>query len=215
MTLIGWSEYRRYAIRTCLAYNNMCHVLSSQALSGHNGYLSSCSFLDEGRILTASGDATCNLWDIEKGRPSAIFRDHSADVMSLAVCKTDPNLFVSGSCDSLALVRQIMSLNPILVWAYVNISNLPMCALFQIWDIRTSQSVLTLRGHTSDLNAVTFFPGGGAIGTGSDDHTCRIFDMRCVNELAVFGNDKIISSVTSGEFCLTSFQYIHLVLTLS
>ena len=56
-------------------------------------------------MLTSSGDATCNLWDTEQGRPVRIFRDHGADVMSVSVSKTDPNIFVSGSCDALALVR--------------------------------------------------------------------------------------------------------------
>jgi WD40 repeat protein len=130
------------------------------------------------------------------------------------VCKTDPNLFVSGSCDSLALVIHffldvclhfitVLCLNHHILLRVTQfaISNSLLCPMFnlQVWDIRTGQSVLTFRGHTSDLNAVTFFPGGGAVGTGSDDHTCRIFDMRCVNELALFGNDKIISSVTSGK----------------
>ncbi|CAE7538724.1 GB-1, partial [Symbiodinium microadriaticum] len=144
----------------------------SQELSGHLGYLSSCTFLGEGQILTASGDSTCNLWDIEKGRPVSIFRDHSADVMSVSVSNHDPHMFVSGSCDALALV----------------------------WDIRSGQSVMTFRGHSSDINAVAFFPDGRAVGTGSDDHSCRIFDMRCVNELAVLGGDKIISGITSVSF---------------
>jgi guanine nucleotide-binding protein G(I)/G(S)/G(T) subunit beta-1 len=52
-------------------------------LSGHDGYLSSCKFLEPGRMLTSSGDSTCALWDISegKGRKLQTFSDHSADVM--------------------------------------------------------------------------------------------------------------------------------------
>jgi guanine nucleotide-binding protein G(I)/G(S)/G(T) subunit beta-1 len=72
----------------------------AQELSGHQGYLSSCCFIDRNNILTASGDSTCNLWDIERGRPIRIFREHTADVMSVCVSKADPNIFASGSCDT-------------------------------------------------------------------------------------------------------------------
>ena len=57
---------------------------------------------------------------------------------------------------------------------------------------------MTFRGHTSDINTVEFFPDGHAVGTGSDDHSCRLFDMRCANELALFRADKILSGITSG-----------------
>lgn len=72
----------------------------AQELTGHHGYLSSCCFIDQRNILTASGDSTCNLWDIERGRPIRIFRGHSADVMSVCASKADPNIFASGSCDT-------------------------------------------------------------------------------------------------------------------
>ncbi len=78
--------------------------IMSKELCGHNGYLSSCSFIDENSILTASGDSTCHLWDVERGRPNRIFKEHSADVMSVSVSKIDPNLFASGSCDATAKV---------------------------------------------------------------------------------------------------------------
>ena len=46
---------------------------------------------------------------MEQKRPIQIFNDHGADVMSLSVSKPDPNLFVSGSCDSLAMVSERVS----------------------------------------------------------------------------------------------------------
>ena len=60
--------------------------------------------------------------------------------------------------------------------------------------------MLTFRGHSGDVNSVTFFPDGNAIGTGSDDTSCRIFDMRCASELGAFGTPKIISGITSGGY---------------
>ena len=36
-------------------------------LNGHTGYLSSCRFVGSDKMLTASGDMTCQLWDITNG----------------------------------------------------------------------------------------------------------------------------------------------------
>ena len=43
----------------------------------------------------------------------------------------------------------------------------------------------THRYHTSDINSVAFFPEGYSVGTGSDDSTCRLFDIRCYGEVAI------------------------------
>ena len=32
-------------------------------------------------------------------------------------------------------------------------------------------------GHESDINAVHFFPSGHAFSTGSDDASCRLYDL--------------------------------------
>jgi guanine nucleotide-binding protein G(I)/G(S)/G(T) subunit beta-1 len=70
-----------------------------------------------------------------------------------------------------------------------------------VWDIRTpNQSALTLRGHASDVNSVSFFPDGFALGTGSDDRTCKLFDTRCVAAMASFGGETIMAGVSSVAF---------------
>ena len=52
----------------CGGLDNICSIYSlktregnvrvSKELQGHSGYLSSCRFLDDSRILTSSGDMT-------------------------------------------------------------------------------------------------------------------------------------------------------------
>jgi guanine nucleotide-binding protein G(I)/G(S)/G(T) subunit beta-1 len=74
---------------------------------------------------------------------------------------TDKNLFVSGSCDSTA----------------------------KLWDIRAGACTRTFTGHVSDVNAVEFFPSGHAIGTGSDDASCRVFDLRSCGPVCVFSGE--------------------------
>lgn len=123
--------------------DNVCTIYSlrnregtvriAKELQGHAGYLSCCRFVDDGRILTSSGDMTwyvfviyilyCYTWllapslslfpfpslssalfDIENGQVVTSFNGHTGDVMSLSL-GPDQNLFISGACDASAKVR--------------------------------------------------------------------------------------------------------------
>ena len=52
----------------------------------------------------------------------------------------------------------------------------------------------------SDINFVDFMSNGTCFGTGSDDSTCRLFDLRSYSQLASFENDKILCGITSVSF---------------
>ena len=152
----------------CGGLDNICSIynLSSRdgptrvarELSGHSGYLSCCRFINDRRVITSSGDMTCILWDIESGSKITEFADHLGDVMSISINPTNNNIFVSGACDAFA----------------------------KLWDIRMGKAVQTFSGHESDINAIQFFPDGNAFGTGSDDTTCRLFDIRADRELNIY-----------------------------
>lgn len=152
----------------CGGLDNICSIYNLSAregptrvareLSGHSGYLSCCRFINDRRIITSSGDMTCMLWDIESGSKVTEFADHLGDVMSISINPTNQNVFVSGACDAFA----------------------------KLWDIRTGKAVQTFAGHESDINAIQFFPDGNAFGTGSDDTSCRLFDIRADRELNTY-----------------------------
>jgi len=167
----------------CGGLDNLCSIYkikldgspvnrAEKELAAHDGYLSCCRFVGQKQLLTSSGDSTCILWDVERGEPVNMYNDHAGDVMSVAISPTDPNTFVSGSCDSSA----------------------------KVWDVRNKKCTMTFRGHESDLNSVAFFPNGSAIGTGSDDSSCRLWDLRAVCEINQYGNDRILCGITSVEF---------------
>lgn len=50
------------------------------------------------------------------------------------------------------------------------------------------------------LSFFQFFPNGFAFATGSDDATCRLFDIRSDQELAMYSHDNIICGITSVAF---------------
>lgn len=72
-----------------------------------------------------------------------------------------------------------------------------------IWDMRTSHVVQSFEGHQSDINSVKFHPSGDAISTGSDDSTCRLFDLRADKEVAVYNKESIIFGVNSVDFSIS------------
>jgi len=47
---------------------------------------------------------------------------------------------------------------------------------------------------------VQFFPSGFAFTTGSDDATCRLFDIRADQEIGMYSHDNIICGITSVAF---------------
>ena len=175
-------EQSKNQLVACGGLDNLCSIYqinqaqvtrSYRELAAHDGYLSCARFIGESSILTSSGDQTCMLWDVELGTTKQTFTDHDGDVMSVAILPSvDPNMFVSGSCDSFA----------------------------KVWDIRTGKCTMTLRGHESDINSVTLFPDGKAFGTGSDDSTCRFFDIRACAQVSEFKNDMVLCGITSVSF---------------
>ncbi|XP_078430424.1 GTP binding protein beta 1 isoform X2 [Wolffia australiana] len=141
----------------------------ARTLTGHKGYVSSCQYVtdDETHLVTGSGDQTCVLWDITTGQKVSVFggefpSGHTADVLSISINSSDPKVFVSGSCDTTA----------------------------RLWDTRiASRAVRTYQYHLGDVNTVKFFPDGQRFGTGSDDGTCRLFDVRTGHQLQVYSHE--------------------------
>lgn len=160
---------------TCTIYDLSVQESNSGAVAKelihHTGYLSHCRFINDRQILTASGDKTCALWDIERGQVVTVFQGHSGDVMSLSL-GPDQTTFVSGACDATA----------------------------KLWDLRDGKCKQTFEGHDADINSVAFFPSGFAFATGSDDCTCRLFDIRADQELLKYASEDTQAGVTSVAF---------------
>nr|CAB3250062.1 guanine nucleotide-binding protein subunit beta-5 [Phallusia mammillata] len=143
----------------------------------HTSYISACTFThSDYQILTASGDSTCALWDVESSQLLQSFHGHQSDVMDAALspCETG-NLFISGGCDKTAYV----------------------------WDMRTAKCVQSFQTHDSDINSVRWFPTGEAFATGSDDATIRMYDLRADREIACFSKDSVIFGVNSIDFSVS------------
>ena len=47
----------------------------------------------------------------------------------------------------------------------------------KLWDLR-NDTVTTLRGHTATVNSVAFSPNGELLASGSDDYTCKLWNVQ-------------------------------------
>jgi hypothetical protein len=48
----------------------------------------------------------------------------------------------------------------------------------KVWEARTSQELLTLKGHTKPVTCVSFSPGGQRLATGNEGETVMVWDAR-------------------------------------
>ena len=94
-----------------------------------------------------------------------------------------------------------------------------------VWDMRTGNYVQYFEGHDSDINAVKYHPSGDAIGyvhykfklfsvgttdffppffrTGSDDASCRLYDLRADREVCRYTKESILFGVNAIDFSLS------------
>jgi hypothetical protein len=53
----------------------------------------------------------------------------------------------------------------------------------KVWDAKTGQDLLSLKGHTDSVNAVSFSPDGSRIASGSFDKTLKVWDAKTGQDL--------------------------------
>jgi guanine nucleotide-binding protein subunit beta-5 len=73
---------------------------NKRVVANHTNYISACKFLhSDQQLLTACGDSTCRLWDVEASVAIQTFQGHQGDVLTLDVSPSESgNIFVSGVC---------------------------------------------------------------------------------------------------------------------
>jgi len=151
----------------CGGLDNLCTIYrlsnanqGAHEVGNHAGFISCCRFIDEQKILTASGDSTCIRWDVETGGLLENFEEHKFGVMFLSRSPTERDIFATCSVDQTC----------------------------KLWDCRAPQSsVQTFYGHTADINSIEFMPSDpNCFATCSDDMTLRLWDIRTSNELTKF-----------------------------
>jgi dynein assembly factor with WDR repeat domains 1 len=155
---------------------------SLSVFRGHDDEVNDLSFIrSTGIIATASDDQTVKLWDSKTGIAVSSLVKHTASVYGVCSQPLGGKSSVIASC---GFDRAIV-----------------------LWDIRSSKAIHQLLGHEDDIIGVSFSPGGTQLASGSDDRTCRLWDvrqMKCMASIDVNSAVKRVSFSPTGSNILTS-----------
>lgn len=129
--------------------------------------------MDEGHLMTSSGDKTCARWDLERSRIVDSFKGHSEALNGLAMSDSDPRTMVTASCDFTC----------------------------KLWDVRSVSCSQTFKGHENEVNSVSFFPNNeyGFVSVG-DGGVCILWDIRADQAVAQYVDNYINCGCTSADF---------------
>ena len=74
-----------------------------------------------------------------------------------------------------------------------------------LWDLKTGTTIHRLLGHTHDVRALAFVPGGGFLLSGSRDKTLKLWDLRSGRFLGEFHFERFVLAIAcapDGTICV-------------
>ena len=161
-------------------------------------------------FLTSSDDNTIHLYDASKKfKLVRAYEEHKDFVMKLAINPKDNQMFASASSDKkikiwsfnisnsqLTLEGHLKGVNAV---AFCPLNDKPYLAsggddcLVKIWDYTNKHCVFTFNHHEQNLSSVCFHPELPILITGSEDQTCKFYNINTgkLEDSKIFGYDII------------------------
>jgi len=189
----------------------------SKRLVGHNHFISDIALtIDSNKrlfILSGSWDGSLRLWDVENGKSTLRFVNHTKDVLSVAF-SADNRQIVSGSRDRsikvwntlgqckytftakdnghrdwVSCVRFSPNVEaPILVSAGWD-------KLVKVWDMRTLQCKFNLVGHEGYVNTIAVSPDGTLCASGGKDGSAKLWAINAGKDLYSLETGDVINAL--------------------
>ena len=110
------------------------------------------------------------MWDLEAQKVAASLKEHRVSCTALAVPSNNLNILATASQDT-------------------NV---------KVWDLRTSKSVYTLKGHEGKVNALSFSPSTEWIASGDEDGIIKVWGMQ---------NSKVLADLRADESPITCLTF--------
>lgn len=152
---------------------------SLRTLTEHTDYVKALSCVPANRVASASLDGSVIVWDLTMGRVQMrCGGELDGKPPSSIYClsgSTECHTIVAGSTD-----RSV-----------------------SVYDLRTGERVVSLRGHTDSVRCVVFKHDGSAMLSGSTDTTVRYWDLRmerCIRSFDSYTSDSIWSLTADRDF---------------
>jgi len=168
-----------------------------RTLEGHSAAVYGVALTPGGkRAVSASGDCTLMVWDLETGYALHTLEGHSAYVRGVAVTP-DGTRAVSASADKTLKVwdldtgRALRTLEGHAAHVYgVVVTRDGKRAVsasadktLKVWDLETGRELCALEGHAADVYGVAVTPGGKRAVSASADKTLKVWNLETCREL--------------------------------
>jgi len=185
-----------------------------RALRGHSHFVEDVVLSKDGQFaLSASWDGTLRLWDLNEGKTTRRFVQHTKDITSVAF-SADNRQIVSGSKDKTIRLWNTLGECKITIddsqqshsdWvSCVQFApgNNPMIVsagwdkLVKVWTLTDEFKLKqNLVGHTGYVNTVTISPDGSLCASGGKDGTAMLWDLSEGKHLYSLDAGDIINSL--------------------
>lgn len=188
--------------------NNDCFI---QSMEHHTDWVNDITLCCDGRnLISVSNDTTIKVWNAHQGFCLSTLRSHKDYAKCLAYAK-DREIVASAGFDKMIYLWDIQALtmltatkntvttkpldgskNSIYSLA-INQSGTLVASgstekVIRIWDPRTRQKLLKLRGHTDNVRSLVFSRDGTMLLSASSDSTIRLWSIpqqRCISIIRV------------------------------
>lgn len=176
------------------------HSEIPRQFTGHTDHVWSLAFSPDGnRLVSGSGDKTARIWDVETGEEIAqLPLDKPFTPMALAY----------SPCGKVVACGMLHGLNIWCAENFVQLRSIPQpedsirtfalafspCGRYlasgtwwqkgmkkmaiRLWDVDSGENIHTFRGHTTDVEILTFSPDGTVLVSGSFDGTAMLWDLK-------------------------------------
>jgi WD40 repeat protein len=191
-----------YALQSIL---NQIH--ETNVIQGHEKIVRSASFSADGqRIVTASGDSTARVWNLQ-GRELVKLQGHKENVSS-ASFSADGQRIVTASDDRTARVWDLQGRELVKLQGHKErVSSASFSADGQrivtasddrtarVWDLQ-GRELVKLQGHEGGVWSASFSADGQRIVTASDDRTARVWDLQGRELVKLQGHEGEVMSAS-------------------